>query len=94
MPCWNKSGSTFHKVILFVFSAALEMWPSGRSTFMAKKSIKYAGTMGIACSLAGNIWVDRGNTEKSKSQTTKECLEYVTEKKVNISFSRVFCILP
>ncbi|XP_072026613.1 uncharacterized protein [Amphiura filiformis] len=59
----------------------LELWPSGRSTIMAKKSLKYAGTFGLAGMLSGLIFVDRNNTAEAKSRTTKECIDYLNVKK-------------
>nr|XP_002742028.2 PREDICTED: 1-acyl-sn-glycerol-3-phosphate acyltransferase alpha-like [Saccoglossus kowalevskii] len=61
---------------------AMEIWPQ-RCAMVAKKSLLYAGTFGIAAWLCGTIFVDRRNATNAK-ETTDNIVNIIKKKKTSV----------
>ncbi|XP_070557634.1 1-acyl-sn-glycerol-3-phosphate acyltransferase alpha-like isoform X2 [Ptychodera flava] len=61
----------------------MEAWPSGRCTMLAKRSLMYAGTFGIASLLCGVVFVDRFNPAKAK-EFTKKVTDIIKKKQTKV----------
>ena len=54
-----------------------------RCSFLAKKSLLYAGTFGFGAWLCGLVFIDRSNPQKAK-QTLKDAIDRIHREKVSI----------